>query len=164
LCIGLLGLALLFSQLVFELLHICCCRLTNLFEFLLKLNNPQLCGRRVLQKVDSTLSTTAPTQQLVSYYSEIRGQKKKHKKEARVGSDCPQYSYAGCTRSLISWINRRQNDLATEPPATPLFFKSSTKARTSLMSSASHEETPCPILKSTRACGQYASEAPAASR
>jgi hypothetical protein len=89
LCIGLLGLALLFSQLVFELLHICCCRLTNLFEFLLKLNNPQLCGRRVLQKVDSTLSTTAPTQQLVSYYSEIRGQKKNTRRKLEWGPIAP---------------------------------------------------------------------------
>jgi hypothetical protein len=47
---------------------------------------------------------------------------------SRVGSDCLQYSYAGWTRSLIGWIIRRQNDLATAASVTPRPFMSLTKA------------------------------------
>jgi hypothetical protein len=57
LCIGLLGLALFFGQLVFELLLIRSRRLADLFELMLKLGNSQLRGRHVLKQVDSTLRT-----------------------------------------------------------------------------------------------------------
>jgi hypothetical protein len=61
---------------------------------------------------------------------------------SRVGSNCPQYSYAGWTRSLIDWINRRQNDLATAAPVTPRFFRSLTSSRTPLRSSRSRDDSP----------------------
>jgi hypothetical protein len=58
---------------------------------------------------------------------------------SRVGSDWPQYSYAGWTRSLIGWIIHRQNDLATAAPVTHRFFMSLTSSRTPLRSSRSQE-------------------------
>jgi hypothetical protein len=47
--ISLLGLALLLSQLVFELLLVCRCCLVDLLELLLKLDHPQLSGRSIPQ-------------------------------------------------------------------------------------------------------------------
>jgi hypothetical protein len=55
--IGLLGLPPLFSQIILKLILIHRYRLSDLFQFLLKLDNSQVRGHRVLQKVDSTLST-----------------------------------------------------------------------------------------------------------
>jgi hypothetical protein len=56
LCIGLLGLAPLLIELIFELLLLHSRRLTDLFELLLELCNPQSRHRYIFQQVDPTLS------------------------------------------------------------------------------------------------------------
>jgi hypothetical protein len=46
---GLVGLALLLGELILELLLFGSCRFSDLFELLLKLNDPLLLRRRILQ-------------------------------------------------------------------------------------------------------------------